>query len=486
VKHVTSINQKAERIEAYLTHESAMAAAQERDVVGLRTPPHEQNGPHFPLGCSLVFSPGWEVDSQGGTAGLCQPVERDIFDCHLSCFWPAHVPDQLITRPTGRDSAHRRRRTGASSTSSSPEGIPAMPTLTRLVVCLAALAPAAATASAQTATWYIGTYTNDILVWDEASEQVVDRIRVANAIPSDMTLNETRNRLYVRDATAQHMEVVDLGVRRVVDSFTLSHDNVSVRLDSFVPNPAGDRAVIVAKRYTKLRDRYTVEGPFILEYDLRQKQVTDTLQWPDGRERDRGGGFRYSPDGETLYFFGDDVIALDADTYQEMDRWELSQPLEPGLGRPSFGLNPGTYDAPGVATSLLRLTDPAQNRSMLGVATVRLSEMEVDFFTLGTSAPMRAFTVAPGGTKAYGLYSEVGRYEFWEFDLEARRVTRREPFAGRPRMGLQVSADGQSLYIHVAGNTIDVYDVDTFELVRTVEFAEDMTDVVVVPGGVAP
>ena len=65
------------------------------DVVGLRTPPHEETGPHFPLGCSLVFAPGWEVDSQGGTAGLCQPVERDIFDCHLNCFWPAHVPDQL-------------------------------------------------------------------------------------------------------------------------------------------------------------------------------------------------------------------------------------------------------------------------------------------------------------------------------------------------------------------------------------------------------
>ena len=42
-----------------------------------------------------VFHNGREVDSQGGTAGLCQPVERDIFDCHLSCFWPAHVPDQL-------------------------------------------------------------------------------------------------------------------------------------------------------------------------------------------------------------------------------------------------------------------------------------------------------------------------------------------------------------------------------------------------------
>ena len=100
MKHLRPVNQKAARIEAYVAHEAALAAEPpadgELDVVGLRTPPHEQDGqPHFPLGCSLVFAPGWEVDSQGGTAGLCQPVERDLFDCHLNCFWPAHVPDQL-------------------------------------------------------------------------------------------------------------------------------------------------------------------------------------------------------------------------------------------------------------------------------------------------------------------------------------------------------------------------------------------------------
>lgn len=124
MKHIKAVNQKADRIEAYVAHEAgggvghgapgrgtaanggggeptpaaALGAAghDDLDVVGLESrPPHEAQGPHFPLGCSLVFSPGWEADSQGGTAGLCQPVERDLFDCHLACFWPAHVPDQL-------------------------------------------------------------------------------------------------------------------------------------------------------------------------------------------------------------------------------------------------------------------------------------------------------------------------------------------------------------------------------------------------------
>jgi quinohemoprotein amine dehydrogenase gamma subunit len=88
MKHLTAINQKARRIEAL--------HAPEEDVVALQQGPggpQQPQGPHIPLGCSFVFSPGWEADSSGGTAGLCQPVERDLFDCHVTCFWPAHVPD---------------------------------------------------------------------------------------------------------------------------------------------------------------------------------------------------------------------------------------------------------------------------------------------------------------------------------------------------------------------------------------------------------
>jgi hypothetical protein len=123
VKHIRSVNSKAKRIEAYVAGVNAAAAgeaavqpdaaspaagapdvvagddagsADGHDIVALQQPPA---GPHIPLGCTFLFSPGWETDSRGGTAGLCQPVERDLFDCHLGCFWPAHVPDQLNHAP---------------------------------------------------------------------------------------------------------------------------------------------------------------------------------------------------------------------------------------------------------------------------------------------------------------------------------------------------------------------------------------------------
>ena len=87
MKHIRAVNRKARRIDE-------MVSSLDADVVAL-----QQQRPHVPMGCTLSFSPGWEVDSAGGTAGLCQPVERDIYDCYVTCFWPAQVPDHLNNYP---------------------------------------------------------------------------------------------------------------------------------------------------------------------------------------------------------------------------------------------------------------------------------------------------------------------------------------------------------------------------------------------------
>lgn len=92
MKHVKAINAKAKRMQAELE-------AQKQDVYALQDRPDPSKQPHYPVGCSLAFYPGWEVDSAGGTAGLCQPVERDLYDCYADCFWPAQVPDHLNRYP---------------------------------------------------------------------------------------------------------------------------------------------------------------------------------------------------------------------------------------------------------------------------------------------------------------------------------------------------------------------------------------------------
>ena len=110
MKHLKAVNRKARMIEELAADPREARRAGAGDVVALQDTPQQPQGPHVPLGCSFVFFPGWEVDKSGSTAGLCQPVERDLFDCHLGCFWPAQVPDQLNHAPgwTGQCAAAQK------------------------------------------------------------------------------------------------------------------------------------------------------------------------------------------------------------------------------------------------------------------------------------------------------------------------------------------------------------------------------------------
>lgn len=47
------------------------------------------------VGCTSTFDPGWEVDAFGGVAGLCQPMEADLYGCADPCWWPTQVPDTM-------------------------------------------------------------------------------------------------------------------------------------------------------------------------------------------------------------------------------------------------------------------------------------------------------------------------------------------------------------------------------------------------------
>ena len=89
-----------------------------------------------------------------------------------------------------------------------------MRTMIRLALAALFLGTSAVPATAQTATWYISTYTDEMLVWDEASEEIVDRIQMNRIIPNGVQLNESKTRLYVGDASAEFIQVVDVEIGR--------------------------------------------------------------------------------------------------------------------------------------------------------------------------------------------------------------------------------------------------------------------------------
>ena len=331
---------------------------------------------------------------------------------------------------------------------------------------------------------YWAGYDHAIHVIDEATLEIVEKIPVTTGIPITLTLSKNHERLYVLDAEFEEIETVDLSARKSVDSFTLSRGRSTVRIWGFTVHPDEEYAILNTMRYTKRIDRWEIDDPVLVKYDLQAGEVVDTVPWPNGEKRERVR-LMFSPEGDYLYFFGNDVLVLETEKFTETDRWELSQPPEEGLGRFRFNFPLSPYDEPGFHTGLFSFTDPVQNRRMMGVAKVDLAAKEFDFYTLGPREPV-SFRLAPGGKKAYGLVQQIGNYEFWTFDLEGRRVESRHRFAGRPRMGLAVSSNGELLYVYNAGATIDVYDAGTYEKLRTVAYDADMTEFLMIPEGVGP
>ena len=329
-------------------------------------------------------------------------------------------------------------------------------------------------------TLFFLTYAETIQVVDESTFEVTREIPLSIGLAISMSISQDRERLYVMNAGFEKIEVIEIASGRSVDQFTLSEDNKTVRMWGFDIEPRERFAILLVKTTTKEVDRYETTDATLLRYDLKTHEVTDTIPWPDGEERDFAG-FMFSQDGELAYFFADEVIVLETKGFTEVDRWALEHELDDGMGRFNFGFPSSPYEEPGYYTGLFRVTDPVQNRRMMGVARVHLDEREVEFYMLGPSESVN-FRLAPGRTKAYGLRQQVGNYEFWTFDLEGRRIEKKQSFAGRPRMGLIPSSNGKYLYIVTAGSTIDIYDAETYELVRTVTLDADMIDSFLLPG----
>lgn len=335
--------------------------------------------------------------------------------------------------------------------------------------------------SAGNGTLYVGGWPNRIMIIDEATEKVTGEITLKTGAPRRMELSRDRTRFYTVTTMGEDAEVIDVASRQVVDQFRLSDGRTKVRLSSLTPDPLHRFVVLLAKSSTKQVDRFEIMPAELLVYDLQAHKVTKKIGWPKGEERE-GANMIMSPDGKYLYFFSDaDVLVYETTDFKQVDQWELSRPIEEGLGRFDFGPRDSTWEEPGFYTGLFFQRDPVQNRDMMGIARVNLTQKSVEFYTLGPTRRV-SFALAPDRKKAYGLLQEIGRYEFWTFDLEGRRVQTHGEFRGRPRMSLRPSSNGKVLYVYNAGNTIDLYEAATYKYLRTLTLDMDnTTDLFVTP-----
>jgi hypothetical protein len=284
-------------------------------------------------------------------------------------------------------------------------------------------------------------------------------------------------RFYIIDATSEVVEIIDIASRKTLDTFRLTEGNKRVRISSIEPDPQHRYAMMMTRTATKLSDRVEIGPSTLQQFDLREKKIVRTVPWPDGQEQDNAN-LMFSPDGKLLYFLGNEIRVFETENFTQVDEWNLSN-LEEGLGQVSvsfggFGGLDTVNDEPGYLTTTLTVEDPVQKRRMMGVARINLAKKDLEFYTLGPAGGVN-FAMAPDRKRGYGLESAVGRYQFWTFDLEKRRVVSRAEFEGRPRMSLKTSSNGQLLYIYNAGETIDIYEGSSYKYLRTITLPGDVT-----------
>jgi hypothetical protein len=356
-------------------------------------------------------------------------------------------------------------------------------------VALGALLPGATvtgqdvtTPSPGNGTLYVGSFAKGYSIIDEATSAIVGTIPYKSGTPRRTVVSRDRTRFYGMEADMEIIETIDIPTRKTLDSFTLSQGTKKVRIKSFDPDPTNRFLIMVTRAATKHVDRWEIGPSELIQVDLATKQVVRTIPWPKGEERENAN-IQFSPDGKLMYLFSEqDVLIYETDAFKHIDTWELSKPQEEWQARLQAGSTDTINDEPGFYTGLFTIQDPVQNRRVMGIGRVNLSAKTVEFSAMGPSTNV-GFTMAPDRKTAYGIASEIGKYEFWKFDLVSKRVVERHEFAGRPRMSLRTSSNGKVLYVFNAGETIDLYDATTFKYMKTIHLPGDhTTDLFIFPG----
>ncbi len=347
--------------------------------------------------------------------------------------------------------------------------------------------------AAHAGTIFLPAYPDHILVIDEASQQIVEKIPSEIGIPTGVSRSYDRKKIYVTSNDKDGVEVIDIATRRVLDHFVLNDGNHQYRINSVAPDPQDKLLYTVVREVVKQTDRYEIGKFKYAVIDLALHKIVRTADMSpedqDGNNPYPGSNpFHVSPDGKYMYQFRDKVTILDTSNFQVVDKIDLAKPDFPDLGAIGIGAPFGTLDEQGAFISVFNAEDTVVHRRFFGIARFDLNSREFKFTEIGPApAGMMGIQVAPDRKTGYSVVSngEHGnrRCEFWAFDLAKNQRTMTSEFPCRPRFSFSISSDGRQLYLYGAGFEIEVWNARTLKLEHTIDLHNDVTmgGIIVVP-----
>src|SRR5580704_19234401 len=112
--------------------------------------------------------------------------------------------------------------------------------------------------ASQAGTIFLPGYPDRMLVIDEASRQIVDRIPSEIGIPSGVTRSYDRKKIYVTSNDNDGVEVIDIATHKVLQHFVLNSGNRKLRINGVAPDPDDKVLYTVEREVVKQTDRYDV------------------------------------------------------------------------------------------------------------------------------------------------------------------------------------------------------------------------------------
>jgi WD40 repeat protein len=354
---------------------------------------------------------------------------------------------------------------------------------------LAASPLAAQSPSAKKGLLYVGGWQKKVLIIDEAAQKLAGDIELKFDVPRSLLLSEDKKKIIVHSMKDCGFEFIDLATRKVEHAFVLNEGGKRYRPNGFAVTPDDKKLYTTFYMVEKKIDRFEVGktkwGIIDIASGKLEKEV-DVPKEMEGR-MGRGGGLRFSPDGKFLYSFRDNVYIYDPATLKEVDKIELSKPMFPGIERVNIGPGDDPHEERGTVLGFFNSSDPIVHRNTFGFAKFDLTKRTFEFTPVGPSTTgIMGLRLTPdrklGYTVAFNGGGANRRCEFWTFDIESKKMLRKQEFEGRSRFDFSISSDGRTLYIFGAGNTIESYDAATLKLTKDLDVNADMTsNLLVVP-----
>ena len=253
------------------------------------------------------------------------------------------------------------------------------------------------------------------------------------------------------------VEIFDAAEMTVVDDFRLSTVGTRIRFMSATPGPGARRVYLVPVVVDLEPDRFIHKTPSeIWVFDREAREVTHQI--PLGGADDWRPNIYFSPDGASVFLVNDQIVELDADTFEETDRIALDRPLAPGYG----GVRGHSLDEvePGRLFGVYRTVEPRQGMELFGLLEIRLPEKTFSHYEVGPQMRLARFALSPDGKRGYAGLNDAA-----VIDMESRQVIlRKKGFErGRTNISMIVSADGRRLFVSGVGDTMYVYDAETLE-----------------------